>query len=197
MQPRCSMSGEPFDADETARSRPRLQRPSSFELVVIEGPDEGLAAAIGTGSTQRVLVGRAPSCAVRLSDHAAEPQHCVLELVAGGLRLADLSSARTTRVNGVLVAEALLVGGELVRVGHSMLAVHRRARHGSGEHATLSTILDRDLRFNDARNEVLAEFERRYVERALERAGGNVFRAAESSGVARRYFHALKTRSAR
>jgi DNA-binding NtrC family response regulator len=41
---------------------------------------------------------------------------------------------------------------------------------------------------------VVADFERRYVERVLARHGGNVVRAAEASGVARRYFQILRAR---
>ena len=58
----------------------------------------------------------------------------------------------------------------------------------------LVSVLERDLPLGDARNVILAEFERRYVERALRRAGGNTVRAAAASGIARRYFHALRMR---
>ncbi len=66
----------------------------------------------------------------------------------------------------------------------------------SGDHRD---VFDRalELPLGEARQEVVAEFERRYVERMLERHGGNVTRAAESAGVARRYFQILKARVAR
>jgi DNA-binding NtrC family response regulator len=48
-----------------------------------------------------------------------------------------------------------------------------------------------------ARERMIAEFERRYVERTLADSGGNVGRAAEASGVARRHFQRLKARSGR
>jgi two-component system, NtrC family, response regulator HydG len=53
------------------------------------------------------------------------------------------------------------------------------------------------LPLGDARQRVVEEFERRYVERMLESHGGNVTRAAESAGVARRYFQILKARVAK
>jgi DNA-binding NtrC family response regulator len=40
----------------------------------------------------------------------------------------------------------------------------------------------------------VVEFERRYVRRVLDRHSGNVTHAAESAGVARRYFQILKAR---
>ncbi len=45
-----------------------------------------------------------------------------------------------------------------------------------------------------ARQKVIADFERRYVERVLEEHGGNVVRAAQASGIARRYLQKLKAR---
>jgi hypothetical protein len=41
---------------------------------------------------------------------------------------------------------------------------------------------------------MLAEFEKRYVERVLAEHGGVVSRAAVASGIARRYFNLIKAR---
>ncbi|HEY8040887.1 MAG TPA: sigma 54-interacting transcriptional regulator [Polyangiaceae bacterium] len=58
----------------------------------------------------------------------------------------------------------------------------------------MSRVLARDLPLPRARHEVVDEFERRYVERVLQRHDGNVTRAANASGIARRYFYAIKNR---
>lgn len=50
------------------------------------------------------------------------------------------------------------------------------------------------LPLGEARQRVVTEFERRYVRRVLDRHSGNVTHAAESAGVARRYFQILKAR---
>jgi DNA-binding NtrC family response regulator len=50
------------------------------------------------------------------------------------------------------------------------------------------------LPFRLARDRALATFERAYVRRLLERHGGNVTRAAEASGIGRRYFTTLSAR---
>ena len=55
-------------------------------------------------------------------------------------------------------------------------------------------VLAKDLPLPRARQEVLGEFERRYVERVLARHGGNVTRAAAASGIARRYFYTIRNR---
>jgi DNA-binding NtrC family response regulator len=58
----------------------------------------------------------------------------------------------------------------------------------------LDQVLGAHLPLAQARALVTADFERRYVEAALARAGGNVTRAAAQSGVARRYFQTLKAK---
>lgn len=55
-------------------------------------------------------------------------------------------------------------------------------------------ILEAELPLARARERLMAEFERRYIERVLARHGGNVSRAAASSGLARRYFQILNAR---
>ncbi len=61
----------------------------------------------------------------------------------------------------------------------------------------IEEVLAMKLPLATARERKIAEFERRYVERTLAEAGGNVGRAAEASGVARRHFQRLKARSGR
>jgi DNA-binding NtrC family response regulator len=58
-------------------------------------------------------------------------------------------------------------------------------------------VLSKGLALPRARAEVVEEFERRYVERVLEKHGGNVSRAAAASGIALRYFQLLKAKRAR
>ncbi len=54
-----------------------------------------------------------------------------------------------------------------------------------------------ELPFTQARQRVMEEFERRYVERVLDKHGGSVVRAAAGSGIARRYFQIVRARSAK
>lgn len=65
------------------------------------------------------------------------------------------------------------------------------AGHG---HDAIETILEADRGFSETRELVLAEFERRYVDRALRLHGGNATRAAAASGLARRYFQIVRSR---
>jgi hypothetical protein len=58
----------------------------------------------------------------------------------------------------------------------------------------LDRLLARDLSLTESRRIITAEFERRFVERALERQSGNITRAAAASGVTLRYFRLLCSR---
>lgn len=66
---------------------------------------------------------------------------------------------------------------------------------GAGGDAFISRLLERELPFVAARDTMMAEFERRYVERVLAMHGGNVGRAAKASGIGRRYFQTIRGRS--
>ncbi len=59
---------------------------------------------------------------------------------------------------------------------------------------TVTRILAMNLPYIRARQEMLREFEARYVASQLEQQGGNVSKAAAASGLARRYFQILKSR---
>jgi DNA-binding NtrC family response regulator len=82
------------------------------------------------------------------------------------------------------------------------IAVSDLVRHGTEDAGrgsarpldALSKVIESDLPFVDARNAVLAEFEKRYVDRALARSGRSVARAAAASGIAHRYFQVLRSR---
>jgi transcriptional regulator with GAF, ATPase, and Fis domain len=58
----------------------------------------------------------------------------------------------------------------------------------------IEDVLRQNLPLVEARQRVVDEFERRYIERVLEEHGGNVVQAARASGIARRYFQILKAR---
>jgi two-component system, NtrC family, response regulator HydG len=61
----------------------------------------------------------------------------------------------------------------------------------------LEAILARNLPFPEARQLAKDAFERRYLERILVEHGGSVARAAEASGIARRYFNVILARQKR
>jgi DNA-binding NtrC family response regulator len=61
-------------------------------------------------------------------------------------------------------------------------------------HDAFERVLSRDLPLPRARAEIVEEFERRYLQRALDRHGGSVSRAAAAAGIALRYFQLLRAK---
>jgi hypothetical protein len=210
------------DADETLElpivSVASLPR-TSFILRVISGPDAGKALVLDPASPPHAVVGQASSCAIQLSDPHVSRRHVALTATATHALLVDLGSMNGTRVNGVLVREARLYGGETVAIGRTLLGVETDEATAANVPGTLpppagetlepaplpstpppppdylSSVLGEQLPFTDARQRVVAEFERRYVEDLLARHNGNVTHAARASGVAHRYFQLVRARS--
>jgi hypothetical protein len=194
------------DADETlelpivsAASLPR----TSFVLRVISGVDVGKALVLDPTSPPHAVLGQASSCAIQLADPHVSRRHVALTATPTHALLVDLGSMNGTRVNGVLVREARLYGGETVAIGRTVLGVETDQPTAANVPGTLppppddflGSVLAERLPFTDARQRVVAEFERRYVEDLLVRFNGNVTHAARASGVAHRYFQLVRARS--
>jgi len=65
--------------------------------------------------------------------------------------------------------------------------------HGRG-HDVIEEAIHAGLPFVRAREKVVDEFQRRYLEHVLTQAGGDTAKAAAASGIARRYFNLLRAR---
>jgi two-component system response regulator HydG len=96
---------------------------STFTLRVVEGPDEGKSWTIDGREPSRVAIGKSSACELELSDPRASRRHVAIESSGTKLRLTDLGSTNGTYVNDVEVAEALLHGGEELRIGSTRIAV--------------------------------------------------------------------------
>jgi DNA-binding NtrC family response regulator len=131
------MTPKPFDQVDdpaTAIEPERHFAPdAAFALVLVAGLGQGTTWVLDAGAAPRLLVGKGPSCEVRLDDSAVSRRHAAVELAGPFLRLTDLGSTNGTWVNGVAVVEARLFGGEHVRLGNVMLKVERRAGAPSDE----------------------------------------------------------------
>jgi DNA-binding NtrC family response regulator len=82
--------------------------------------------------------------------------------------------------------------GELV--DDDFVAASQRPEAPSRGADLVERILALDLPLPRARQRIVEDFERRYVERVLAKYDGNVTRAAAASGIARRYFYTLRAR---
>ncbi|HEY1690795.1 MAG TPA: sigma 54-interacting transcriptional regulator [Polyangiaceae bacterium] len=121
----------PDPSDDRTVAQPRSTRARgvgvSFSLAATEGPDAGRVFPVGAGDGLRVLLGKGPACEILLSDPEVSRRHCALEITGDQLRLTDLGSTNGTHVQGVCVFDALLFGGETLRVGQTVLQLQLAA----------------------------------------------------------------------
>lgn len=91
------------------------------------------------------------------------------------------------------VRELLSVVARYAAVGDADHGVDVPLSHEAPRHA-FRWVLDQDLPFPMAKDLLVSEFERAFVDKALAAHGGNVSRAAAASGLARRYFQRIRAR---
>jgi transcriptional regulator with GAF, ATPase, and Fis domain len=87
-------------------------------LEAVSGPLKGKRFPL-TGD--EVSIGRDPSNDISLLDSLVSRRHCVIRKDANAFRLLDLDSRNNTFISGVPVRERLLVQGDQIRVGDSIL----------------------------------------------------------------------------
>jgi len=104
----------------------------TFVITVVDGPDAGFVTTIDASGTARVLIGSSPVCAIRLTDREVSRRHASIGVNGSSLQLMDLGSTNGTTVNGVLVREVILTGGEAIRVGGTVISVKRGEARSSG-----------------------------------------------------------------
>jgi putative serine protease PepD len=101
-------------------------------LRVLSGADAGRTIEIPAEARAFVL-GRVQGCDLVIRDEGASRQHAELRAdAAGGLRVRDLGSANGTFVDGRRVEEAVLSGGEELRIGDVEIAVLAHAPEARG-----------------------------------------------------------------
>lgn len=99
-------------------------RSQDFRLVVVSGPDESKVFEVNCRLPNRLLIGTSESCDARLSDPTVSRRHVALDFNTSGerpLRVTDLESTNGVLVDGVAVGVAHLRGGEMIRLGDTVL----------------------------------------------------------------------------
>jgi DNA-binding NtrC family response regulator len=99
----------------------------TFILTVAEGVDQGKSFALDESNPSSVLLGQSEACEIRLADRSVSRRHAALEVSGGKLRVTDLGSSNGTSIQGVSIIDAYCSGGELLRVGATVLRVEVRA----------------------------------------------------------------------
>lgn len=197
---------ETLDLDEAnGFSVPR----ASFYLRIVGGPDAGRVVQLDPNGPPHAVVGQSSSCALPLTDRHVSRKHIALTATDTHVLLIDMGSMNGTRVNGVKIREAKLYGGEQVQIGRTTFVIEtdddrssevRPIAHDVSTSQPpppdpMRNVIAEQLPFPAARERVLQEFEKRYIEEVLARHGGNVTRAARASGIAHRYFQLVRART--
>ena len=96
--------------------------PAVFDatLLVINGANRGSRFEIT--SDQDVVVGRSVGCNLRLDDSEVSRHHARISHNGRDFVLKDLNSANGTKVNGLTITERILVNGDNLQFGSSVIA---------------------------------------------------------------------------
>jgi S1-C subfamily serine protease len=92
-------------------------------LRVLSGADAGRTVEVTAERGRPFVLGRVQGCDLVIRDEGASRHHAELVGAPGGLRVRDLGSANGTYVDGRRVKEAMLAGGEQLRIAGVDLAV--------------------------------------------------------------------------
>ena len=115
-------------------------------LRVVSGADAGRTVEIPAEQGRSFVLGRVRGCDLVIRDEGASRHHAELRTEpAGGLRVRDLGSANGTFVDGQRIKEAMLSGGEELRIGDVEIAVmaHAPEKPGSGGDAPTWSVVSR------------------------------------------------------
>jgi two-component system response regulator HydG len=99
--------------------------PPLFVLRVATGKDAGKSRVLDWNAAPRALVGQSRLCELALADPRVSRRHLAVAPAGHAVRVTDLGSTNGTRIGGLRVVEALLVGGETIEVGDSTVKLVR------------------------------------------------------------------------
>ncbi|MEZ4405120.1 MAG: sigma 54-interacting transcriptional regulator [Polyangiales bacterium] len=106
-------------------SLPGVKTGAAVQLVVIEGPDAGRAATVGSSP---LLVGTGDDCALVLTDDRASRRHLSVAAEGAGFVVRDLGSTNGTVYEASSITEARVGLGATLKVGRSYLRLQPVAR---------------------------------------------------------------------
>lgn len=104
------------------------QRLAPASVRVVRGPAVRFSATFRGG---RLMIGRDPHCELVLPDPQVSARHAQIQRTPQGYVLTDLGSKNGTFVNGQQIQQALLRGGERLRVGQTELVFASPAAKGA------------------------------------------------------------------
>ena len=98
--------------------------PKRWQIVVIEGPDMGRAAAI---TSKALLVGKAPGSGLELRDDRVSDRHLEVGLKDGEVVVKDLESTNGTWFEGARFSSGIVRAGTTLRLGRTFVRIQSEA----------------------------------------------------------------------
>ena len=112
-------------ASPPAASGP-VKTPAAGRIVVREGHHASYEFELRHTVT---VIGRGVGADLQLTDPGVSRRHAEIRLAGAGPMLNDLQSTNGTQLNGAPVTSAMLVDGDEVRLGETVLVYHNRPTH--------------------------------------------------------------------
>jgi len=111
------------DEDRTlTRSERKLHvREPVYSVLVTHENGTEQTIRIDGSTPSPVLIGKSVSCAIRIDDKSVSRRHASVELSDDALLFTDLTSTNGSFLGGTQVMQALLRGGETIRIGGTTL----------------------------------------------------------------------------
>lgn len=159
------------------------------DVRIVAATNRDLRAEVNVGRFRPDLYFRIAVIKLALPPLRARPEDlpALVDSIVAGL---DLAPDRAARLRAPVFIASLARGAWPGNVRELRNYLERAAILDDGPVATD----DADVPYTEARDIVLAEFERRYVDQLLAAHHGNVSAAARASGIDRTYFHRLMRR---
>ena len=119
------MQGSERDPSTTLMDNDRTRAAAAvrYTLRVTGGASSGVVVKVAPARATRLLVGTSPVCELVVDDRLVSRRHLALEVEDAGLRVTDLGSTNGTSINGIRAFDALLTGGEVLRIGETTVSV--------------------------------------------------------------------------
>ncbi len=95
----------------------------TYKITVIEGPDAGRSITLDASRYSAALIGSSAVCDLKLTDRQTSRRHATVDVTDTKLIFTDLGSTNGTTINDVIVTNAMLRGGEIIRIGQNKLRV--------------------------------------------------------------------------
>ncbi len=113
--------------------------PERMRLLVLSGPDQGKEADLARGT---YFVGKAPGCALVLSDNAVSRQHLEIQVTERGVLIKDLNSTNGSFFGGAKFSQVTVGAGAIITIGASELKLSLPSESGRS-HGILPSQADR------------------------------------------------------